>query len=293
MVTKRKTGVLHTKERAIIVKLLEEGKSPEEIGLVLNRTAEPIEKFIALKGLKDKTLKEDNQKDKELQAIARLLHCRRYWRDVVEQFDRDEQRRYESEWTNLYLQFNEDVKESEEMQIHTLLTMNILMGRSMKDRKRHTDDMEKLQKTLDKEYKKGEDDRDITLIASLETQLSFARNSLPSYTTEYTKLQDSQQKILKELKATRDARIKRVEDSQSSWTGYLREIEDERTRLKVGDEAEIYRLAKVMARKDLSEYHIYGDQTIDQPILAFDTIKDDEDESIRPNEQGDTNGEET
>ena len=293
MVIKRKTGVLHTKERAIIVKLLEEGKSPEEIGLVLNRTAEPIEKFIALKGLKDKTLKEDNQKDKELQAIARLLHCRRYWRDVVEQFDRDEQRRYESEWTNLYLQFNEDVKESEEMQIHTLLTMNILMGRSMKDRKRHTDDMEKLQKTLDKEYKKGEDDRDITLIASLETQLSFARNSLPSYTTEYTKLQDSQQKILKELKATRDARIKRVEDSQSSWTGYLREIEDERTRLKVGDEAEIYRLAKVQSIKLLSEYHIYGDSSIDQPLLNYMTAKIDEDESIRPNEQGDTNGEET
>jgi hypothetical protein len=74
----------------------------------------------------------------------------------------------------------------------------------MKERKRHISETEKLQKLVDKEYEKSEDQRDIPKLANLETQLSFARNSIANYTNEYTKLLNEQQKISKDLKATRE-----------------------------------------------------------------------------------------
>ena len=85
---------------------------------------------------------------------------------------------------------------------------------------------------LGKEYEKPENERDIPKLANLETQLSFARNSIANYTNEYTKLLNEQQKISKDLKATREQRIKRIEDGKSSWVGLIRMLEDEQLREK-------------------------------------------------------------
>jgi len=82
--------------------------------------------------------------------------------------------------------------------------IDILINRSMKERKRHISETEKLQKQVDFEYSMPEADRDTAKLANLETQLSFARNSIASYTNEYTKLLSEQQKISKDLKATRE-----------------------------------------------------------------------------------------
>ena len=76
-------------------------------------------------------------------------------------------------------------------------------------------------------------------LTNLETQLSFARNSITSYTNEYTKLLAEQQKISKDLKATREQRIKRIEDGKSSWTGLIRMLEDEKIREAEGRQMEI------------------------------------------------------
>ena len=89
----------------------------------------------------------------------------------------------------------------------------------MKERKRHIEETQKLQRLVDKEYDKPEDTRDIPKLSNLETQLNFARNSISNYTNEYTKLLGEQQKISKDLRATREQRIKRIEYGKSSWAG--------------------------------------------------------------------------
>ena len=101
----------------------------------------------------------------------------------------------------------------------------------MKERKRHIADTEKLQDEVDKEYKLPEDARDTAKLVNLETQLSFARNSIANYTNEYTKLLNEQQKISKDLKATREQRIKRIEDGKKQLDridSYARRRRDQR-----------------------------------------------------------------
>jgi uncharacterized protein Smg (DUF494 family) len=148
----------------------------------------------------------------------------------------------------------------------------------MKERKRHIADTEKLQTDVDKEYELPEDVRDGPKLANLETQLSFARNSIANYTNEYTKLLNEQQKISKDLKATREQRIKRIEDGKSSWIGLIRMLEDEEIREKEGREMEIMNMAVEQQTKNLSEYHTYQDGEIDTPLLTPETIRAKEDD---------------
>jgi hypothetical protein len=145
----------------------------------------------------------------------------------------------------------------------------------MKERKRHIAETEKLQRLVDAEYEKPEDQRDIPKLANLETQLSFARNSIANYTNEYTKLLGEQQKISKDLKATREQRIKRIEDGKSSWLGLIRMLEDEEIREREGREMEIISMATQKAIKDLQQYHSYADKTLDKPFLTPESVSDE------------------
>lgn len=239
-----------------------------DISRNLNRTPAPIKRYI-----EDARL--EYLADPEGYESLRIkLHSKNFWTEIKRQFDEasGELEYFENTWINLVKQFREDVLPAEELQIKQFITIDILINRSMKERKRHITDTEKLQSQVDKEYAKNEEDRDIPKLANLETQLSFARNSIANYTNEYTKLLNEQQKISKDLKATREQRIKRIEDGKSSWVGLIRMLEDEEIREKQGREMEILRMAADKSKENLTEYHTYEDNNVDKPFLLPEDV---------------------
>lgn len=242
--------------------------SLDEIALNLNRSTQPIKKYIE----EQKLYASNELKDNEI--LRQKLHCKTFWTEIERQFDKEtgELEYFENTWIGLIKQFREDVLPAEELQIKQFITIDILINRSMKERKRHISETEKLQRIVDKEYEKPEDQRDIPKLANLETQLNFARNSIASYTNEYTKLLNEQQKISKDLKATREQRIKRIEDGKSSWVGLIRMLEDEDIREREGKEMEILNMATDKARDKLYELHVYSDNKADRPILNSDSV---------------------
>lgn len=242
----------------------------EQISEALNRNVAPVQRYII-----ESRLDVSQDEKTEYATLKRKLHSKTFWSEIVRQFDEDtgELEYFEDTWINLVKQFREDVLPAEELQIKQFITIDILINRSMKERKRHISETEKLQRLVDKEYDKPEDERDIPKLANLETQLSFARNSIASYTNEYTKLLNEQQKISKDLKATREQRIKRIEDGKSSWVGLIRMLEDEDIREKEGKEMEIIRLATNKAKQSMSEFHNYADGGVDKPFLTPDSVE--------------------
>lgn len=235
----------------------------------LNRHSAPVERYIK----ENRLLGSD--KDNH-QSLRYKLYSKTFWYEIERQFDKDsgELQYFEDTWINLVKQFREDVLPAEELQIKQFITIDILINRSMKERKRHITETEKLQKLVDKEYEKNESDRDIPKLANLETQLSFARNSIANYTNEYTKLLNEQQKISKDLKATREQRIKRIEDGKSSWAGLIRMLEDEQIREKEGREMEILSMATEKVNKQLADYHSFQDHTLDRPLLTPENVEE-------------------
>ena len=170
--------------------------SIDEIASSLNRSVQPIKKYIE----EQKLYAANELKDNEI--LRQKLHCKTFWNEIERQFDKEsgELEYFENTWIGLIKQFREDVLPAEELQIKQFITIDILINRSMKERKRHISETEKLQRLVDKEYEKSEDQRDTPKLTNLETQLNFARNSIASYTNEYTKLLNEQQKIRKILR---------------------------------------------------------------------------------------------
>lgn len=272
----RKRGQLGLEEEKFIrdnIGLL----SIEQIADQLNRTVKPVERYISEAKIGLKT-PDEQENDK---TLRQKLHAKTFWTEIERQFDKDsgELDYFEDTWIGLVKQFREDVLPAEELQIKQFITIDILINRSMKERKRHIADTEKLQTEVDREYQLDEELRDGPKLANLETQLSFARNSIANYTNEYTKLLNEQQKISKDLKATREQRIKRIEDGKSSWIGLIRMLEDEEIREKQGREMEIMAMAVEKNKELLSEYHQYADEGVDMPLLTPETILGKQDET--------------
>ena len=268
--TPKKRGQLSLEEEKFITDNINK-LSIEEIANNLNRNTNPIERYIKEKQL----LLTDKEEANDYELLKIKLHSKPFWSEILRQFDEDsgELKYFEDTWVGLLKQFREDVLPAEELQIKQFITIDILINRSMKERKRHITETEKLQRLVDKEYEKPETERDIPKLANLETQLSFARNSIASYTNEYTKLLNEQQKISKDLKATREQRIKRIEDGKSSWVGMIRMLEDEEIREQEGRQMEIIKLATEKSKQKLGEYHNYQDSSVDMPFLTPDTVK--------------------
>lgn len=238
-----------------------------EIAERLNRTVAPIQRFI-----EENKFTDDNN---DYNYLKQKLHTKTFWNEIKRQFDEDsgELEYFEDTWVGLIKQFREDVLPAEELQIKQFITIDILINRSMKERKRHITEIEKLQKLIDKEYEKPEDQRDAAKLINMETNIGFARTSIANYTNEYTKLLNEQQKISKDLKATREQRIKRIEDGKSSWVGLIRMLEDEEIRERKGREMEIINMATNKALKELHDYHQYQDGTLDRPFLTPESVE--------------------
>jgi hypothetical protein len=245
--------------------------SVEAIAEHLNRSDAPIKRYI-----EENQVFANSEEAKDYETLKQKLHGKSFWNEIKLQFDDStgELEYFENTWINLIKQFREDVLPAEELQIKQFITIDILINRSMKERKRHIAETEKLQRQVDAEYALPEDARDTARLANLETQLSFARNSIANYTNEYTKLLNEQQKISKDLKATREQRIKRIEDGKSSWIGLIRMLEDEDIREREGKEMAILKEATNKFKQKLSQFHEYEDGVVDQPFLTPDNEQD-------------------
>ena len=119
------------------------------------------------------------------------------------------------------------------------------------------------------------DQQDRDLIFNMERQIASCRASQESMNRDYRELQAKKNSMLKEMRATREQRVKRLEDSKQSFTGWMIYLmtHPEETR-KYGLEMEKMKLAMNGERDRLSQLHQYEDGGIDQPFLTPDTTKD-------------------
>lgn len=277
----RKRGKL-SREEEFLIRQHAGQLTIQQLAELLNRTTEPIRRFI---GENDIQCSEMTQDEVEVLSLKSRLHNKPYWLEVMRQLeaDKDELAYFEALWIELMKQFQEDVTISEEIQIKQWIVLEILMNRSMKERKRHIADVDRLQQEVDVEYKKKDDKRDIAKLANLETQLSYAKNSISSYTNEHMKLLKEVGQISKDLKANRSERLKRIEDGKTSWISLIKMFEDEEVRRKEGRTMELMKMAAQKSKAQLSEYHTFIDKSVDRPFLTPESVML-EDENVEESE---------
>lgn len=264
----KKRGVLSNEERNYIERNVHD-LMVEDIAKHLNRTPATIKKYIHDNNLVGSI---DEREQQQRSSLKARLQNKAYWPEIQKQFDEDELLYFIDLWVGTMIQFEEDVRWTEELQLTEWISFKIHVNRCLKEQQEHKAEVTRLQKLLNQEYSGPEEERDVNKIVSLQQQLDFSKGSIVSYTKRHTDLHSQANKIIKDLKGTRDVRIKRIDDGKTSWIGFLRMLEDEGARRQIGREMELMRLAKDASRKKMAEYHQFEDGTLDQPFLSDETL---------------------
>jgi hypothetical protein len=239
-------------------------KSVEEIANVLKRNEKAVKKYIDGHFADAFTL---TSKEAEYDIKKSQI-----WNDIKKQFSSEELEMFLYNWGRIISQFKDDVFPTEQMQVIDTIKLDILMNRSLTEQQLCMNDIRSNQRMLEQEREKGDD---IDLISSLERQIAVLRAAQDSFSSNYKDMLEKKNKILKDMKATRDGRIKHVESYKHSFSGWMIKLMADRVlRRRLGTQMEKMRLSAEEERRRLSEWHIYADGEGDLPLLTPDTVKE-------------------
>ena len=243
----------------------------DKIAEDLDRDASSIKNFI-----KTKLGKGISREEEAIRIAEYDLKTRPYWKDLSAQFNAEELEMFLFHWTEMISQFKDDVFHTEEMQIVDVIKLDILMNRTLKEQQKSMNDIGNMELLILTEKQKDRDERDRDYILNMERQIAVLRAAQESLGKDYKEMQSKKNTMLKELKGTREQRIKVLEDSKQTFAGWVRAlVQDKTMRKEIGTNMEKMRLAMEKEKGRLSDYHKYEDGLVDQPFLTPETAKDD------------------
>lgn len=242
-------------------------KSAEEIAAILRRNKDVVADYIHEHfGSAFKETAKSAEYNIQLSPV---------WKELEQQFTKDELQLFLFHWGRIISQFRDDVYPTEELQVIDTIKLEILMSRSMKNQQKCVQDVLQAENLLQLEVQKGiaADSQVINSLRQQIASLRAAQDVLGKQHNEYLKQKND---ILKNMKATRDARIQILESSKENFAGWMRKlISDKELRIKMGRDLEKMRLASLNSLEKFSEYHKYIDGDLDRPILNEHTVKDE------------------
>ena len=240
--------------------------TPEAIANELNREASSVAKFIKKTYGTGATAEEQ---------AAFELDGRPYWTELKQQFTEDELKLFKYHWSRIISQFKDDVIPTEELQVVDLIKLELLMNRALKGNKENLEQISALDALITAERQRDPDQIDRDQLFNMERQVASLKASQESLNKDYRELQTKKNSMLKEMKATREQRVQRIEDSKKNFTAWMAHlVANPEITKQYGQEMEKMRLAMEQEKQRLSKFHKYTDEMVDQPFLTPDTVKD-------------------
>ena len=191
--------------------------SPEAIAQKLDRDPDSIHDWIGKKvGFSAKQKKEA--------AVANELKEKPYYKELSTQFSSEELELFEFHFKKMWSQFRDDVFHTEEMQVVDVIKLDILMNRGLKEQQKSMNDIGNMETLILAEKQKSQDERDRDYILNMERQIAVLRAAQESLGKDYKEMQSKKNMMLKELKGTREQRIKILEDSKETFAGWVRAL---------------------------------------------------------------------
>lgn len=260
-----KTGRLSKEEKRTIDRIAH-SVTVEDIAKKLDRSVDSIEKYIKENLRIGVTATE---------AAGYELEDRPYWIELRQQFTSDELELFKYHWSRIISQFKDDVFPTEELQVVDVIKLEILMNRCLKGNKENIEQISTYEAMIGEERSRDKDQQDTDYIINLERQVASLRASQESLNRDYRELQAKKSGMLREMKGTREQRIKRLEESKQSFISWVAAMMQDPERMKrYGIQMEKMKAAMKKEEERLSSFHTYEDGTVDQPFLTPDTIKD-------------------
>jgi len=243
--------------------------SPEEIAANLDREVEPVIKYL-------KRIGKTSNKTQALVVQAEYdIKSRPYWKELKLQFSEDELELFLYHWKQIIAQFRKDVLATEELQIVDTIKLEVLMNRALREQQQSMNTVREIEVEINKEKEKPSERQDKEMVFSMERQVASLRAAKEALSREYKDLQTKKSGMYKDLKATREQRIQKLENNKSTMAGLIEKVlRDPDFFEEQGKYIEKMRMALEKEKERLSDYHKYEDGTVDQPFITPDTVKD-------------------
>jgi translation initiation factor 2 beta subunit (eIF-2beta)/eIF-5 len=264
-----KRGALNKDEKSYIEKFRLK-KTTEEIALDLGRSPSIVERHLLEQGGHDPN-----------GGLIERLRSRPEWANFQLQFSAEELDLFVYHYLRLMRQLGEDdIIPTEEMQVFDLIKAEIQLGRNLREQKKIADDMQEVTSQLDEAKRarpsKGKSAMDSRAeIRNLEIAYKDLSTSLKDVIARQNTIETSKKVILKDLKGTREQRVKVVENSRTNFPALLKMLMQEDMTRKNDEQIRMMNLAVEKERARLSAPHRYADGVVDQPVLTSETLVDD------------------
>lgn len=247
----------------------------EQMAEQIQKTPESVRKKLAQLGIDYAT--------KDAKKVGAYADIRQgpYWKQLKSELTSDELELFIEHWKEIISQFQDDIFHTEKLQVMDLIKTEILMSRDLMAEKRQTDIVEMATNRM----QEINDDPDLSLnekeelLHAVTTELGMAISVGKDIRKSYNDLAKEKKNLVRALKASREQRVQRLNDSKQNFIVWLGEImADSQKRRKIGIEMEKMRLAMEVEMERLGEYHVYEDGEVDRPFLTPETVMRDADD---------------
>lgn len=234
--------------------------APEDIAKFLDRDLGAVNRYMDKKGLS-----RNKKKTFEIQAEYEIKE-RPVWEDLKAQFSESELDKFLYLWKQMVAQFRKDILPTEELQIVDVIKLEVLMNRALREQAEMAESIRQLEQSLE-----GLEQEERFSLEREIVSLKVARESL---NREYRELLKQKTALFKDLKATRDQRVKTIDGSKKTFAALVNQlISDPDFYEECGHEMEMMRLAAQAEYDRLADYKTYSDGMLDQPLLTPETVE--------------------
>lgn len=243
----------------------------DQIAKSLNRDIEPVRLYLQKIGASN-----NKKASYEIQAEYDLKG-RPFWKELKKQFSEEELELFLYHWKLIVAQFRRDVLATEELQILDVIKLEILMNRALNEQKHTMDSVERMEEQVREMDLMPAADRDRELYMSLQRQIANLLSAKEALGKDYKELQTKKSAMFKDLKATREQRVQRLESNKTTFAALVsRLLQDPEFYEEQGRQMEMMRLATEGCKEELSGYHTYADGMVDRILLNAESVVKDE-----------------
>lgn len=267
-----KRGALSEEDRAFVRENVDK-MTPGEMGAHLNRTAEPISRYIRRQKLGKKYKQAKEMGDKTEHMILGELRKKPFYKILSRQLSIEEFEYFQEQWVAILKQFNGDLFPSEELELKEFLLLEVLKNRALLDKRKWLEERESLKKDLARENKLSPDEQDKDHMKFLRQEITHASSQASDCVKSFENLSEKSGKIRHALKASREQRLKQIESQKMNFAEWLRQLTDPSIRAAISREMEIMRLATEKEKARMGTLYTYPNKDVDLPVLNSENIQ--------------------
>jgi len=205
----------------------------------------------------------------ELQAYISQLHSKHFWATIKKSLLPEEIEDFENSWAALYSQFfQQGVTATDEIMMKDVIIEDILLHRALEQKKNIIQEIKENEKLIAEEREKDMDDRDTDFMTNALRTVVQLRGTSESYTKEINEIKKTKDGKFKDLKATRNERLKTVEESGKNIFALIKLLDEQKMRETEGRMSGLVYEASKTKEGQMKQDMVFADNEVDRPWLT-------------------------